>query len=331
MFKLNTIIRAGLVTLAGTTAAFADMGEAYITQVQPTKLVVLSNGQDYTKMESLVFLSVAGKLEFTTDTAGRVKSWWAYPEIESGFGGGDVGSLKEFKVSKSYGVGDRPKSISKNVSFSIPASKIADHAVNMCQTQAAILHGKGMSDKEIFGQDRTVSFQVSLKAAVDSTGAGQGNQIWEGWAPKELKVTCAKFKGSSIPQGGKDKVQAPVAVIAATTKVEEIATVSGVCKIKVTTAINTTQANASISYRYEHSSGKKSAKFTVKTAANKIAVVTQTWDIPNGPGNEVGFIKVVGLSPKFSADAAPYFMTCRDKAPGGLTTGKKNGGMVLGN
>lgn len=330
MFSLHTFVRAGLVALAGTTAAVADTGEAYITQLMPTEIVVVSNGQDYTHVKQLTFVSIGGRLNFDTDTAGKVKSWWAYPVIKSGFGGGDVGSLEQFKVSKSYGVGDRPSSIGKNVDFSIPANKLADHAVNMCQTQAIILRGDGKSNKQIFANDRFVSFDVSLKAGVDSTGAGQGNQIWEGWAPKQLKVRCAKFTGAQVPQGGNDELKSVATVLSATTQVAEITTVGGACKIKVTTAIRADQANASITYRYEHSSGKKSGKFTVKTAANKIAVVTQTWDIPNGPGNEVGWIKVVGTSPKFAADAEPYFMTCRDKAPGGLSAGKSTG-VVFGN
>ena len=321
MNSIQTFVRAGLVALAGTTAAYADTGEAYITQVSPTEIVVLSNGQDYTQVEHLTFVAIGGRLNFDTDTAGSVKSWWAYPVIQAGFGGGDVGSLEQFKVSKSYGVGSRPSSIGKNVDFSIPANKLADHAVNMCQTQAVILRGEGKSNKQIFGSDRHVSFDVSLKAAVDSTGAGQGNQVWEGWASKKLKVRCAKFKGAQIPQGGNGDLASAAKVLSATTQVAEIATANGACKIKVTTAIRADQANATIAYRYEHSSGKKSAKFTVKTAANKIAVVTHTWDVPNGPGNEVGWIKVFGTSPKFAADAEPYFMTCKGKSPGGLIMG----------
>lgn len=97
-----------------------------------------------------------------------------------------------------------------------------------------------------------------------------------------------------------------------------MATLGGACMVKLTTAIITNTANATIKYRYVHSSGKKSKVFTAKTAGNKIAVVKNQWDIPNKAGIEKGWMRLDGVNVSFKSNRARYRMNCKS---GGGTGG----------
>jgi hypothetical protein len=321
---LQTFVRAGLVVLAGTTAttSFADNGSASVDSVAPKPMVVLSNGQNYTGVDVNFLVSIKLRLKFDTGSVGGVKSWRVHPTASTGYGVSmPVGGLEAYSEHKTYGQGNRPKKIDRTETILIPVNLFQGLAIQMCEFQATKLRQQGKSDAEIFGQDRMVSFNVWGNASVDSTGAGSGNQEWQAIAAKSWPVKCAKFKGSKIPKGP-GGIGATAKVESAVTKLKEINTQDGTCQIRVTTAIRTDIAGATIGFRYVHSDGKKSEKFSVNTAANKIAVVTHTWDIPNGPGPETGWIKIEGTKPSFISIPATYTMKCRSKgAPGGVKLG----------
>jgi hypothetical protein len=102
-------------------------------------------------------------------------------------------------------------------------------------------------------------------------------------------------------------------------KLQEVATANGACMVKLTTAISTNLPGATVKFRYVNNTGKKSKVFTAKTAANKIAVVTQDWEIPNKAGPEVGWMFIEGVSPGFQSNSAGYNMNCKDGV-GGVTS-----------
>jgi hypothetical protein len=286
--------------------------------------VVLSNGQDYTRIDPPIIgdLLLYGGLEFDTEDAGRIKSWKAWPEMTPGYGGGaNVPGLEAYKVSKNYGVGSRPASIKKNLEFAVPYAAIDATATAMCNKKAAALRGQGKSDKQIFGANHDLSFDVRMKASVDSTGAGQGNQTWESAADFVLPVRCAKWTGAQVPQGGNGTLDTGFSVLSATMNLQEQTTAGGLCRVKTVTAMRGNKAGETIKYRFFHSSGKKSAVFTVKTAANKIAVVNHDWDIPNGPGPESGWLLVEGVGTKFKTSKVTYEMDCKAGAPGAKVLG----------
>ena len=91
-------------------------------------------------------------------------------------------------------------------------------------------------------------------------------------------------------------------------QLKEITKPVATCKVKLTTAISANLANATISYRYVHSSGKKSPVYKVKTAANKVAVVSKEWDVPNGVGTESGWFEIQGVGAAFTSNKATYSM-----------------------
>ncbi len=116
-----------------------------------------------------------------------------------------------------------------------------------------------------------------------------------------------------------------VEVKQATMQLKKYATLGGACMVELTTSITTDTAGATISFKYIHNSGKKSKTFTAKTKGNGIALVKHQWDIPNGPGLEVGGFRMEGVSPKFISNTKAYSLDCKPKAPGGFSATPKRG------
>jgi len=315
--KTKLVATALLAGLAAPATA-ADLASAAVYDFAPSKLVVKSNGQFYTQLYAIGMTNVGIRFEYDVGVAGRVKSWKVWPHIKTGYGSeASLGNLSAYSYSKSYSVGNRPKKVSRHVNVDVPAHLYESRAVSMCNQLASNLRAYGLSNNEIFSQHREVKFLASAQFEVDASGAGSSNPIVEYQPPREIKVRCAKWKGSRIPQAGNNTLQNPLHVLKSTMKLQELALLNGTCAVKLTTAISTNTAGATIKYRFQHSSGKKSKVFTTKTAANKIAVVTHTWDVPNKPGQERGTMQLVGVNHNFQSNAARYSMACKD-APGGF-------------
>lgn len=322
-FKAATLKLAGVSFIAASLAmsadAFADTGIGYVYNASPQPWIVLSNGQQYTKLDHNGLLSVLARLEYDTAVGGNVKSWWAYPAINNGYGiAAPVAGLDAYKQSKSYPIGERPDQIGKNLVYSIPVSKFNNAAVGMCNFLAGKLRDEGKSNKQIFGQNREVSFSASLVYDVDASGAGSGNPILQYVQPHKIKVRCQKWSGPAVDTA--NDLTTEFRVIKATMKHQMISTLNGACKVRLTTAISTNMANHTVKFRYKSQSGKQSKVFTVKTKGNKIAVVTHTWDISNGPSIFDGtWIHMQGVSPKFNSNTVAAFTECKEGGPTGMT------------
>lgn len=317
--KEFAVVCAAALVSAGAAQA-ADVQTSSVTSVNPTSLSVLSNGQSYTVLDQKGSVTINAHIYYDVGTAGRIHSWEAAPIVLTGYGQQkQLFGLQLFRVWKTYPVGGRPKTVDKTVAIQVPASALESTAVEMCNLRADKLRDQGRSDKQIFGQNQQVSFKVSVDFSVDASGSGSNNPIIESEQPNEYKtlsVVCRRWQGASVPAAGGLKAPA-VKIIKATMKLQTVAALDGTCKVKLTTAINTSQAGAQIKYRYVHSSGAKSQIFTVKTAANKIAVVRQDWSIPNKPGPETGWMRMQGIDPVFHTDQIGYQMSCRESAKTG--------------
>lgn len=200
----KSILIASLATLAFASGqALADTGSAQVTNATPKPIVVVSNGTEYTQVNGGE-LNISGKLIYDGGTAGRVKSWEVWPEITTGFGiHQQVANTKTFgKLSQSYGLGNRPKTLNQNVNIKLNMSLVSSYALSMCNLQAASLRDQGMSNAQIFGQDRSVHFNVTLGRNVDASGAGSNKAIWEYSPPYKMPVTCARHQGASLPTPG---------------------------------------------------------------------------------------------------------------------------------
>jgi len=187
---------AAMILAALSTSAMADSGSGHVSNVSPNVWIVKSNGQDYTQIGHAGNATIQAKLVYDTGTAGRVKSWEAWPVI--GGGVNEVASTKFYRQFDSYGVGNRPKSLNKTLNFGIPFSMIEQKAVQMCNMQASGLRQSGMSDAQIFGQNRDLKIGVSLEFKVEATGSGSNNPVIEGTPPRQVTVRCAKWAGSAM-------------------------------------------------------------------------------------------------------------------------------------
>ena len=191
--KNSAAVAAMLMALVPSLAS-ADSGHAYITGTNPTVLKVKSNGQAYTKLDLLGNFSVSAKLKFDTGVTGRIKSWKAEPVMINGYGiATPVQGTSAYKQSKSYSVGHRPKSINKNLVFSMPSSMIKNAAVAMCNWRANTLRDQGKSNQQIFSQNQEVHFNVQLKASVDSMGPGR--TIKSGKLMRRINSRCGAANG----------------------------------------------------------------------------------------------------------------------------------------
>lgn len=322
----TTLIKAtaALATLmAAPTLVAADSGIAQVTGTNPSMLKVKSNGQDYTKLDLMGKFVIGANLEFDTGTAGRIKQWTMEPEMEHGYGiAAKVPGLAFYKKTVNYSVGNRPKTLDYNHPFAISVGNIENAALSMCRWKANSLRQQGKSNKQIFAKNYDVSFKVTVKATVNSTGAGSNNQIWEAAAPHVVKVRCMKWNGPTVPQGSQD-LAAALKVHKATMQLAEAARGDKQCKVKTTTAISTNRGNASFKYRFVHSSGSKSQTFTTSTKANKIAVVKHDWDVPIVSGPENGWFRIEGVGTNFKSNKANYSMNCGGKAIVGQVAKKK--------
>jgi hypothetical protein len=311
-----------LALLSATPAAAADQGMTVITWSKDNPLIVQGNGQSYTHVHSIIGdFTLKGWLDYDVGSVGGIRSWSAWAIIGTNYGiHQDVPGLKAYKVSKSYGLGSRPDSISKSIEFNIPYSVIEPYAVGMCNFRAAALRDQGKSDQQIFGQDQEVSFAIDMGAEVDATGAGSDNQIWEATDAFILPVRCARWTGAQVPQGSDDLADA-FRVLSARLKLTEETTLGGTCRVKTATALRANRAGETIEYRFTHSSGKKSPVFKIKTEANRIAVINRSWDVPNEDGPETGWFRVEGVNVPFKTAQVFYDMDCRGASAGGLTLG----------
>ena len=326
-FRNSAFLLAGAGYVAASLAisanAFADSGIGYVKDAAPKPWIVLSNGQEYTKLDHKGMLTILARLEYDTEVGGGVKGWWAYPAVTNGYGiAAPVPGMDAYKQSKSYSVGNRPDVIGKNLVFSIPVSKFNSAAVGMCNFLANKLRNEGKSNKQIFSKNREVSFSAWLKYDVDASGAGSGNPILQGTGSHQIKVRCQKWSGPAIDTV--NELTTEFRVIKATMKHKMITTLGGACKVRLTTAISTNAANKTVKFRYKSQSGKKSQVFTTKTKGNKIAVVTHTWNVSNAPSIFDGtWIHMQGVSPSFKSNTVAAFTECKEGGPTGLKPNPK--------
>ena len=85
---------------------------------------------------------------------------------------------------------------------------------------------------------------------------------------------------------------------------------NGTCKVIAKTVVRTSKPNTWLKYVVVDSFGNKSAVKTAKTEANKIAILTDHWDVPNAPGLDAGWVQIAGTAPIFISDREVYQMNC---------------------
>ena len=308
--KIRVAAAAALAISTSFGTANADTGLLHITGAGPNPLTVTSNGQDYTKLSNLGIFTIATRLNYDTGVVGRIHGWEVTPKLIAGIGiASHAPGLNVYAESESYGWGNRPKSIDKLINLSIPMSAIDGFVIDLCQRLATSLRNGGLSNQQIFGQDREVNFTASADRDVDASGSGSGSPIWEAMEGRNVTVICKKWAGAQIPQNTNDLAPAPT-VEHVSLQVQPLPTHNGQCKVKLVGLVRMNLPNVGGKVRFQHDGGDNSEQLSFTTAQNKIALVTRVVDIPKEDGVENGYFRMRVLPDQATTKWVHYSFNC---------------------
>jgi len=133
-----------------------------------TKVGVNSSGTAY-KQTGLIQLFAEIQVVVDAEVSGRVKSWKAWLALRT-----EDEPWIEFKDSatkKSYDR-PRPKVVNELTSAGVPHMSLSPVMVGFCNDMKHALRRQGMSDEEVFSQDRTILIAIALENSFDTSGIG---------------------------------------------------------------------------------------------------------------------------------------------------------------
>jgi len=310
------LLAAGLSSVSAQ-AGSGSAGAVRTQNVIPQQLEVASNGSSYTQVGA--FGNIVADVWVGIKTGGWINSWKTGLRI----GSEDVPvddwiNFEHHAFMQSYQQGEKPKKVDRVVQIMIPALAYESMAVSHCNFLANRLRGQGLSDTEIFAQDRVIELGVRAWLQWDSNPFGAVFDSYGysddelGWADIEkFDLVCKKWNGPAIPQAADDISVEPPRVEQASLTLLEQSGLNGVCKITLSGVIQTSQANVDVSFRYKDDDGHQSEVFNVTTDHAKTAMFSHQYNIPNNPdGGESGKVRMVGVSHDFTSAWTDYEMDC---------------------
>lgn len=326
IFQIGVVLSVLLSISGWGTVAYAakkDTQEKSGTvtfNIIPT-FYVKSDGQHYTELSRdkhpLLAWNAIGRFIYDAPDNDRIKSYDLQLRMEWEAAGQSEKYLGSH-VSHSYVVGDRPKKIDKDVSFSI-SSDIEPFVVGACNATAAGFRKIGQSNKQIFSHQHNVNAMIYASHAIDIQRVPP-NSFAVAYVYKErhAKIVCMPAPKAQVDAA--TNLQAASAVTQASLSILEQSTLGGACKVNLATVIQTNLPNTKVKFRFEHSSGKKSKVKTVTTSQSKTAMKAYWYNIPNNPnGPETGKIRMVGVNFNFTSAWKDYDMSCHAAGPGSLS------------
>jgi len=306
-----------LSTLLSSASSFADEVNINLSSVIPDEMTVLSNGSQYTGISGSGLGNIVGtaSIELDAETAGRVKSWSVWLVLHND---AESLSLSDYSVGKSYGYWDRPKRVDRTEQVVVPQAAYQQWIVSQCNAMAQDLRTAGQGNTAIFSTDRSLKISVGVDSHYDLTGAGSGNIIVEGGPPQSfIDITCKKWDGMTAPVAGGGLT---TGLVSAQLTVIETYGPSGMCKLKLSGVLETSNTNTEVRYRYEDDHGHKSDVYSATTDHSRTAFFYQEYNLANNPdGSEKGKVRVVGINYEFASAWQPYKMNCVEPGATGLT------------
>lgn len=302
-------LAAGLSLSAPALAASIQS----LAQVGPLpEFEVASDGEFYTALDlsaPAFVLKWHVHLKSGAPVLSRVKMYGVSPRVvifNPVIPDGVPVDLTAYGVSKFFDR-PRPKEFKSTVtSDPIPYSLFQPYAVAACNMLAAELREGGMSDSEIFGQDREVGIAVTEDFAYDFT-LPEGQLVGaDGLLEPNTKIICKKSP-SRAP------VQEIVTSALALTETSSLST----CRLNTAGSITSLRANQTVSFRYVDENGDKSDIKTVTTSAAKIANFTHQLPLAGDAGAMIGKIRMVGENLSFQSPWADYAVNCNVTAAAG--------------
>ncbi len=284
-----------VTTMAG--AAFADTSDVWISGVSAPPIVVESQGSNYSEVSSAA-IPIEGNLRVTIDAgvSGRVKSYISWPRfvLEDG---GTVGFLARGE-SRTYSR-PRPKSVDRTKRIAITKSDYGETVLRACVEHAERLRSQGLSNTEIFGQDRQV--QLTLEGRLEYETSGISG------APLPPEVPAGPLPTVTVNCKGHEPV------VASSLSIMEEDSFSDRCTLNLQVGLTTTRADEPVRFRFVDDTGKQSNAMTARTRADKSASFSVPYTASGG--RRSGQIRIVGISSNFVSEWQDYDVQCGQ--PGG--------------
>ncbi len=298
--RLMAATAVGVVSSTAGTA-LADSASVWISGVSAPPIVVESNGSTYSGVSSPA-IPIEGNLRVMIDAqiSGKVKSYRSWPRLvlEDGGTNGFLARGESINYSR-----PRPKSVDRTKRFAITKSDYEEAMVRACVERADVLRSQGLSNTQIFGQDRQVPVIVEGRLVYDISGiAGQ---------PVPPEVPPGPLPSVTVNCQGHEPV------VSSDLEIVEQSSVGGACRLRFDGRIVTTRPNEDVSFRYADEAGNQSGVITVRTNGGKVATFSNTDKLPSGSNR--GRIRIVGVSSTFNTAWQEYDLDCNQ--PTGITMG----------
>ena len=282
---------------------------------------VASDGQQYHHVSGTEVGIYPGTIgaQFIFDAPGndRIKSYNLQLRLKYITRNGLSAPYAGDKVSGDYGALNRPKSVNKPVTFALPLSnEVRDYFIDACNDLASRLRQHGLTDTEIFSQARMREIDLYASSAIDIAWvAGQGFESATP-PPYEVKIPLTCMAQPGLQPVATNEFSVPSQVTESHLFLREQANIGGFCQVGLTPLIKTNLPNVKVRYRFEHSNGNKSKIRTITTNNSLLATDSEQWyDIPNNEGQDIGSVRVIGVSHDFQSSWQNYTINCHTGGP----------------
>ncbi len=259
----------------------------------------------------------------------RINSWKAAIVLTQ-YGASFRGDLEAHVDSRSGAYGEsyaskpkrkRPRDVKKDVFLTVDHARLDSFAVQVCNAHANQLRQQNTPDAQIYGRDQTIKLGVYSegKSVVVRDGQVMTHFVSEGKPEADLNLICMKRPGPDV--SGMGELQVDTGVTDSSLTVMGQSTLGGACKVHLSTMVTTNVPNTKVKFRFEHTNGNLSDVKTVETSHTKTATDAYWYDVPFDPnGDEMGSIRMVGVSHQFTSDWKTYHMTCNKPSTGEVAT-----------
>ncbi len=317
----SSIVVAGLSVCA--TTAVADLGDISVNSYSPGTIDVSSDGNVYTGPAiALVSLNAQLGVYLSAGDSGRVKSWKAWVKVKR-----ESGAWIQFSNdfdSASYSI-PRPKTVNTVALVKVPFGTISPFATDQCNGLANGLRSAGLTNSQIFAQDRLLTFAIDGALSYEMSGIPGSSAPPEVAPPfSSMKKFYIKCKAAPAPPPSNPTRTVPD-IEQVNLSVRGTSLINGVCKLNLSGVIVGKSANQQVKFRYKDDKGHQSNIHTVMTDHSKTAMFAHKYDLV-GTGPKHGKIHIDIEGENFNSAWKNYNVQCQANAPGGVTTGQPSGG-----
>ncbi|MGF1594059.1 MAG: hypothetical protein ACFCUW_12305 [Kiloniellaceae bacterium] len=318
-------LRGGLIAAGATaslltagTPAMADYGATHVVNVLTPVIEIEGDGKVYTK-PVIPLVQIAASVNVTLDAhvSGRIKSYkvWLKFRTENS----DWAEFPQHSTSQSFPLHERPKKLNNNVYVGIPYGSHASYLVAYCNLQANALRHGGMSDQEIFSQDRPIEVGIHSALEYEMSGASATGSMmglggaWETIQKMNLICKAKPPARTGVAEGSLEP--SPPEVEQATLAIIEQHSLHGACSVHLSGTLRTAKPNSEVKFLYVDSGGRQSDLKTVTTDHSATAMFSHEYPLSEG-GIRSGKIQIVGQGPAFLSNWADYEVNCGSPAQG---------------